>query len=133
MKEKLLDFDILRNMEISDMKKKILQLMDDNKKLIAEKELVLSNFSRDRENISRVDSRAAAILEQEKGLLDVKLVSVPQDSALGQVKGADSIFEIYTESYGEHPVVIQGAGAGAEVTARGVFGDILKLSERNYL
>ena len=72
-------------------------------------------------------------LQQEKGLLDVKLVSVPQDSALGQVKGADSIFEIYTESYGEHPVVIQGAGAGAEVTARGVFGDILKLSERNYI
>ena len=72
-------------------------------------------------------------LQQEKGILDVNLVSVPANSALGQVKGADSIFEIYTESYGEHPVVIQGAGAGAAVTARGVFGDILKISERNYL
>ena len=69
-------------------------------------------------------------LSQEKGNLDVKLVSVPATSALGQVKGSDSIFEIYTESYGDQPIVIQGAGAGAAVTARGVFGDILRLAEK---
>lgn len=68
-------------------------------------------------------------LQQEKGELDVKLISVPANSALGQLKGSDSIFEIYTESYGENPLVIMGAGAGAKVTARGVFGDILRLSE----
>ncbi|GAA4277107.1 bifunctional aspartate kinase/homoserine dehydrogenase I [Aquimarina mytili] len=69
-------------------------------------------------------------LFQEKGNLDVKLVSVPQNSALGQVKGSDSIFEIYTESYGDQPIVIQGAGAGAAVTARGVFGDVLRLADK---
>ena len=69
-------------------------------------------------------------LEQEKGTLDVALVSVPKGSALGQVKGSDSIIEIYTESYGEHPLVIQGAGAGAAVTARGVFGDVLRIVEK---
>jgi aspartokinase/homoserine dehydrogenase 1 len=68
-------------------------------------------------------------LQQEKGKLDVQLVSVPANSALGQLKGSDSIFEIYTENYGENPLVIMGAGAGAKVTARGVFGDILRLSE----
>jgi len=68
-------------------------------------------------------------LSKDKGELDVKLVSVPANSALGQLKGSDSIFEIYTESYGENPIVIMGAGAGAKVTARGVFGDILRLSE----
>lgn len=68
-------------------------------------------------------------LQKEKGELQVKLVSVPANSALGQLKGSDSIFEIYTESYGENPIVIMGAGAGAKVTARGVFGDILRLSE----
>ncbi len=68
-------------------------------------------------------------LQQEKGELDVQLISVPAASALGQLKGSDSIFEIYTESYGAHPIVIMGAGAGAAVTARGVFGDILRLSE----
>lgn len=69
-------------------------------------------------------------LQKEKGVLEVKLISVPKESALGQVKGSDSIIEIYTESYGEHPLVIQGAGAGAAVTARGVFGDILRIAEK---
>lgn len=68
-------------------------------------------------------------LSQDKGHLEVKLVSIPEDSTLGHVKGSDAIFEIFTESYGEQPIVIQGAGAGAEVTARGVFGDILRLSK----
>jgi aspartokinase/homoserine dehydrogenase 1 len=63
--------------------------------------------------------------------LEVSLVSVPKESSLGQLKGSDSIFEIYTESYGEHPIIIQGAGAGAAVTARGVFGDILRLAEKS--
>src|SRR5690606_25119107 len=69
-------------------------------------------------------------LQQDKGILEVKLVSVPGQSALGQVRGSDSIIEIYTESYGENPLVIQGAGAGAAVTARGVFGDILRIAEK---
>ena len=60
----------------------------------------------------------------------MRLVSVPKNSMLGQIKGSDSIFEIYTESYGKNPIIIQGAGAGASVTARGVFGDILRLSDK---
>ncbi len=70
-------------------------------------------------------------LSKDKGRLEVKLVSVLEDSTLGHVKGSDAIFEIFTQSYGEQPIVIQGAGAGAEVTARGVFGDILRLSKHN--
>ncbi len=70
-------------------------------------------------------------LSKSKGQLDVKLVSVPASSPLGSLKGSDAIFEIYTESYGEQPIVIQGAGAGAKVTARGVFGDILRLAKYN--
>jgi len=61
--------------------------------------------------------------------LEVKLVSEPNETALGQLKGADSLIEIYTKSYGENPIVIQGAGAGREVTARGVLTDILRISE----
>lgn len=67
-------------------------------------------------------------LQKNKGVLETKLVQVPINSALGQLKGSDSIFEIYTESYGENPIIIQGAGAGASVTARGVFGDIIRLA-----
>jgi homoserine dehydrogenase len=70
-------------------------------------------------------------LSQVKGDLDVKLVSVSKNSPLGSLKGSDAIFEIYTESYGEQPIVIQGAGAGSKVTARGVFGDILRVAKHN--
>jgi aspartokinase/homoserine dehydrogenase 1 len=69
-------------------------------------------------------------LQSDKGNLEVKLVSVPSDTALGGLKGSDSFFEIYTESYGDRPIVVQGAGAGSAVTARGVFGDILRLSDK---
>jgi len=71
-------------------------------------------------------------LSKETGaILTVNLTSVPKNSMLGALKGSDSIFEIYTESYGNNPIVIQGAGAGAAVTARGVFGDILRISDKN--
>jgi len=70
-------------------------------------------------------------LFQNKGELEVKLVSVPTSSPLGALKGSDVIFEIYTASYGEQPIVIQGAGAGAKVTARGVFGDVLRVAKNN--
>lgn len=71
-------------------------------------------------------------LQQEKGRMEVKLESVPEDRPLGRVQGADSLIEIYTESYGVHPLVIQGAGAGAAVTARGVFGDLLRIAEKGH-
>mgnify|MGYP003391013029 FL=1 len=69
-------------------------------------------------------------LQLSKGILETKLVKVDKNSALGQLSGSDSIFEIYTASYGDRPIIIQGAGAGAHVTARGVFGDILRLAEK---
>ena len=62
--------------------------------------------------------------------LEVKLVTEKKASALGSLTNADSSFEIYTESYGEEPLVIRGAGAGASVTARGLVADVIKLSER---
>lgn len=61
--------------------------------------------------------------------LEVKLIKEPNTTALGQIKGADAVFEIYTASYGEQPLVIQGAGAGKAVTARGVLSDILKVAQ----
>lgn len=69
--------------------------------------------------------------KETRALLNVSLVSVSKNSMLGTLKGSDSIFEIYTESYGDNPIVIQGAGAGAAVTARGVFGDILRISDKD--
>ncbi|MEN9335570.1 MAG: Bifunctional aspartokinase/homoserine dehydrogenase 1 [Bacteroidota bacterium] len=67
--------------------------------------------------------------ELQSGTLEVKLISVPRNSALGQLKGADNLIEIYTTSYGEQPIVIQGAGAGKAVTARGVLSDIIRIAD----
>ena len=69
-------------------------------------------------------------LEFETGKLDVKLVKEKKNSAFGALQHADSSFEIYTESYANRPLVIQGAGAGAAVTARGVVTDILQLAHK---
>lgn len=69
-------------------------------------------------------------LDVSSKTLNVSLISVEASSSLGQVTGTDAIFEIFTETYGNDPMIIKGAGAGAEVTARGVFGDILKIVSR---
>ena len=69
-------------------------------------------------------------LEVASGHLEVKLVNEKRTSPLGSLQEADASFEIYTESYGNRPIVIQGAGAGAAVTARGVLGDVLKITEK---
>ena len=67
-------------------------------------------------------------LESQKS--EVKLVSVSTATALGQLQGADNLIEIYTLSYGDIPIVIQGAGAGKEVTARGVLTDVLEMGKK---
>lgn len=46
---------------------------------------------------------------------------------IAALKGSDNIINFYTKRYGSNPLIIQGAGAGAEVTAMGVTGDLLKV------
>ncbi len=82
LKEKLLDFDVLRNMEISELRKKIEALISDNKKLLQEKELILKNLDRDQRNISLVDGRNINALIKEKQELEDELRALR--AALGQ-------------------------------------------------
>ncbi|CRK13854.1 Homoserine dehydrogenase like protein [Verticillium longisporum] len=49
---------------------------------------------------------------------------------IAALKGSDNIISFYTERYGSNPLIIQGAGAGGEVTAMGVTGDLLKVLAR---
>ncbi|MCY2686047.1 aspartate kinase [Salinimicrobium sp. TH3] len=88
-------------------------------------------FSKLKKDLKRDEViRHVGELDLQSGILDVKLVTENRTSALGSLKNADSSFEIFTESYGEHPLVIKGAGAGAAVTARGVLTDLIKLAEK---
>lgn len=66
----------------------------------------------------------------EKNTLEVKLVSEPVTSAIGQLKGSDSIFEIYTQSYANTPIVIQSASPCKQAISRGLITDILKVAEK---
>jgi len=71
--------------------------------------------------------RCVGELDMDRRSLRVSLEQFPSDSPIGSIKNADAIIEIFTEIYGEQPMVIQGAGAGAAVTARGVYSDVLRL------
>ena len=46
---------------------------------------------------------------------------------IAALKGSDNIINFYTQRYGSNPLIVQGAGAGAEVTAMGVTGDLIKV------
>mgnify|MGYP000161422864 FL=1 len=64
------------------------------------------------------------------GNITIGIESVPKDSPLGQLKGTDNLIQIYSDFYNHTPLVIQGPGAGKEVTASGVLNDIIKTANR---
>jgi len=73
--------------------------------------------------------RYVGVFDIQNQQLEAKLVSVPQSTPLGQLQGTSNFFEITTEVYQENPIIIQGPGAGKEVTALGVLSDIVKISK----
>ena len=58
----------------------------------------------------------------------VKLVAVSNDHPLATLDGSDNMICFTTQRYNKRPLVIRGPGAGVEVTAAGVFADILRAS-----
>ena len=57
--------------------------------------------------------------------------AVESDHPFSNINLTDSIVQFKSERYSDNPLVIQGPGAGPEVTAAGVFADLLRLA--NYL
>lgn len=62
----------------------------------------------------------------ENGKAAVGLKHIPPQSDFYHLYGKDNIVLFYTDRYKEQPLVVKGAGAGAEVTASGVFADIMR-------
>ena len=58
----------------------------------------------------------------------VGLEAVDQDHAFCNINLTDNIVQFETERYSANPLVVQGPGAGPEVTAGGVFSDLLRLA-----
>jgi aspartokinase/homoserine dehydrogenase 1 len=63
------------------------------------------------------------------GNAGVGLVEVEADHAFSHINLTDNIVQFQTSRYSANPLVIQGPGAGPEVTAGGVFGDLLRLAK----
>jgi aspartokinase/homoserine dehydrogenase 1 len=68
------------------------------------------------------------VASYENGKASVGLQHIPADSDFYHLYGKDNLVLFFTERYPEQPLVIKGAGAGAEVTASGVFADIIRVA-----
>ncbi len=69
--------------------------------------------------------RYVGVLQGNKAFAGIK--EVPTNHMLASTKGSDNIIAFTTQRYSKTPLVVQGPGAGADVTAMGVFSDLLKL------
>ncbi len=86
------------------------------------------------ETFDKMKNAAAAKKEKlrymavlENGVVKIKLDSVGEQHPFYVLDGSDNIILLTTERYHERPMVIRGPGAGAEVTAAGVFADIIRI------
>lgn len=71
------------------------------------------------------NQKLCVIAKLENGKASVKLEKVGKDSPFYHLDGSDNMIVFTTERYMERPLVVRGPGAGAEVTAAGVFAEIL--------
>jgi aspartokinase/homoserine dehydrogenase 1 len=63
------------------------------------------------------------------GAANVGLVELPGDHAFAHIRLTDNIVQFTTARYRDNPLVVQGPGAGPEVTAAGVFADLLRVAQ----
>ncbi|MBM4283512.1 MAG: bifunctional aspartate kinase/homoserine dehydrogenase I, partial [Deltaproteobacteria bacterium] len=63
----------------------------------------------------------------ETGRPSVRLLALPLTHPFARLDGSDNILAFRTRRYATGPLVVQGPGAGPEVTAGGVFGDLLRV------
>ena len=73
--------------------------------------------------------RFIATLEDQQA--SVRLLAVDASHPFYNLSGSDNVISYTTDRYRERPLVVKGPGAGAEVTAAGVFADVISIS--NYL
>ena len=69
------------------------------------------------------------IAKLEDGKATIKLVPVGAEHLFYSLSGSDNIIAYSSDRYSEKPLLIRGPGAGAEVTAAGVFADLIEVSD----
>ncbi|GAB3635680.1 bifunctional aspartate kinase/homoserine dehydrogenase I [Hymenobacter arcticus] len=72
------------------------------------------------------NKRLKFVAQYADGHAAVGLQQIAPGHDLYELRGKDNVVLFYTDRYPEQPLVVKGAGAGAEVTASGVFADIIR-------
>jgi len=80
-------------------------------------------------NAQSNNTRLKVVATYKDGMGSVKLKAIESSHPFYNLDGKDNIVLFYTNRYKEQPMVIKGAGAGADVTASGIFADVLRISQ----
>ena len=88
-------------------------------------------FFEDMKNKSEMDKKVLRYIGKlEHGQVKISLQMVDDAHPFYALSGSDNIISFSTERYSERPMVVKGPGAGAEVTAAGVFADIVNVGAK---
>ena len=74
--------------------------------------------------------RLKYVAELVDGKAKVGLKEIPNGHDFYNLSGSDNIVLFYTDRYKDQPLIVKGAGAGGEVTASGIFADIIRIAKR---
>lgn len=95
----------------------------------------LPNFDSDMENLKNEAAKENKVLrfigsiDVPNNKVSVEIAKFDFSHPFAALKGSDNVISIKTKRY-PNPLIIQGAGAGADVTAMGVLGDVIKIAQR---
>ncbi len=84
-------------------------------------------FERQRKDLVKQNKKWRFFASMDRGKARVELISVDSSHPTFDLEGSNNIVLLTTERYRELPMVIKGYGAGADVTAAGVFADIMRV------
>lgn len=87
-----------------------------------------AGFEERRQVLEKEGKRWRFVARLENGRAEVRLEEVDHNHPFYELEGSNNIILITTERYNEYPMLIQGYGAGAGVTAAGVFADIMSIA-----
>ena len=74
--------------------------------------------------------RLKYVAQLENGIASVGLQYINENHDFYNLEGSDNIILFYTNRYADQPLIVKGAGAGAEVTAAGIFADIIRIGKK---
>ena len=87
-----------------------------------------ASFEERRKELAKEGKKLRFVASYNKGECEVGLREVESGHPFYDLEGSNNIIMISTERYNEYPMVIKGYGAGASVTAAGVFSDIISIA-----